>query len=145
MFDTPAGPARYVLTDANHVYISAKPLRINNVEYSTVSIHLYADADWSVKNFNDIYMSRPDFKDPSHAAREKAQKVLVAAWREFIGKNPTLVLQAAVVAAEKQAAAANDKIGELQLAIEAEERKRDDARAAAHRARAALEKLSLTC
>lgn len=83
--DTPLGVVVLAVTDGDHIFVDAKHVTVNRVEYNA-SLHVFRQADgtFASNKHSDLYMSRVDnFKDASRAARIKTRVVLegaVDAW-----------------------------------------------------------------
>ena len=98
--DTPLGQVDFTMTSADHVCLSSLKIVVNTVLYA-ITFHLHLiDGVWGYKDWHEPYLRRPNYAEPTPAARKKCREVLIKAWTEHLAAHPELSLAAERVKAQ---------------------------------------------
>ena len=102
---TPIGVVRYIMTQADHVFLHTESatdeaVTIRQIRYH-LSFHCYlVNGQWTAKERQEPYLSRKDrYSEASRAARDTALETLSKAWTSYLSEHPSLTRKAALARA----------------------------------------------
>jgi len=121
------GELVFTMTSANHVHIQA-----NEAAVYSISCHVHLiDGQWKLKDYRELYMSRPgSFDYPTSAARRKASDAILVAWAAFVASTGFTEIATAAERGhlEDEIRRADEKIVELEKKLTAARNERGDLR-----------------
>jgi|GEM_PF-1894494 len=133
---TKFGEVRFNATSGEHVALSTSPtyengpkyIKVHGVSYYFVlHLHKKEDGSWDTADGDYIYLTRPDWKEPSWAAKRNSTAALKEAWTAFTKEHPEVLHEAERHYARERVSRAREEFAEVERELEA---KREELRSA---------------